>query len=129
MFRVSGLVAVAGLVALAAACSSSGAGGREVSITQRDDGCTPASVKVTPGEKLKLVVKNESKKDYELEGIEGTKFEEIVVPEGRTRTPGYTVPSGEGTHKFKCYVPGGVSTIIELVAEAGGGPSSSAPQR
>ena len=123
----SGLVAVAGLVALAAACTSSGAGGREVQITQKDDGCTPASVSVTAGEKLKLVVKNESSKDYEIEGIEGANLEEVVVPEGRTRTPGYTVPAGAGVHKLKCYVPGGVATIIELTAgEASGG--TPAPQ-
>jgi len=116
MWRLSGIAAVMGLVALAAACSSSGAGGREVRITQRDDGCDPVSIQVTPGEKLKLVVKNESSKDYEIEGIEGAQLEELVVPEGRTRTPGYTVPDGAGVYKLKCYVPAGPSTIIELVA-------------
>jgi uncharacterized cupredoxin-like copper-binding protein len=108
--------AVMGFGALLAACGSSGAGGREVNITQADSGCTPAVIQATPGEKLKLVVKNESGKDYEVEGIEGTKLEEVVVPSGRTRTPGYTVPDGAGTHKIKCYQPGGVSTIIEVHA-------------
>ncbi len=126
MFPTMRLAAMGSVLALFAACTSSGAGGREVNITQRDDGCTPASVKVQPGEKLKLVVKNESKKDYEVEGIEGTKLEEIVVPEGRTRSPGYTVPgAASGTYKLKCYVPGGVSTVIELVA-GGGGPAAGA---
>ncbi len=73
------------------------------------------------------MVKNTSSKDYEVEGIEGTKLEEIVVPAGRTRTPGYTVP-GVGAHKIKCYVPGGVSTIIEVQAAAPSTPAtSSAP--
>ncbi len=121
MRKSSGLIAAAVLVAFAAACTSSGAGGREVNITQTDDGCTPASIPVTPGEKLKLVVKNDSNKDYEIEGIDGTKLEELVVPQGRTRTPGYTVPGGAGVHKLKCYVPGGASTIIELVAGGTGG--------
>ncbi len=116
MYRASTLAAAIGIVALAAACTSSGAGGREVRITQREDGCTPTSIPVTAGEKLKLVVQNESKKDYELEGIDGTSLQEMIVPEGRTRTPGYTVPSGAGIHKIKCYVPAGVSTVIELVA-------------
>ncbi len=127
MKKLSGVIAVAGILVLGAACSSSGAGGREVRITQADDGCTPASVSVTPGEKLKLVVKNDSSKDYEIEGIEGTNLEELVIPEGRTRTPGYTVPSGDGVHKIKCYVPGGVSTIIELTAGAPGTPQSTKP--
>ena len=115
---IGGLACAAGLMMMLAACASSGAGGREVSITQTDSGCTPAAVQATPGEKLKLVVKNESGKDYEIEGIEGTKLEEVVVPAGKTRTPGYTVPGNPGTHKIKCYVPGGVSTIIEV--QAGG---------
>lgn len=108
------------LALLAAACTASGEGGRAVSITQRDDGCTPARIEATPGEKLKLVVKNDSGRDYEVEGIDGTKLEEVVVPKGRTREPGYKVPSDPGTHKIKCYVPGGPSTIIEIVAGEGG---------
>ena len=123
----SGIIAVAGVLVLGAACSSSGAGGREIQITQKDDGCTPTSVNVTPGEKLKLVVKNDSSKDYEIEGIEGTQLEEVVVPEGRTRTPGFTVPSAGGVSRVKCYVPGGASTIIELTADAATPPQSQAP--
>ncbi|MDE3094725.1 MAG: cupredoxin domain-containing protein [Chloroflexota bacterium] len=103
-------------VALLAACASSGAGGRAVQIAQKDSGCTPTTVQATPGEKLKLVVKNESNKDYEIEGIDGTKLEELIIPSGLTRTPGYTVPDGPGIHKLKCYVPAGVSTIIEIHA-------------
>jgi uncharacterized cupredoxin-like copper-binding protein len=111
--------ATMGMAALLAACGSSGEGGREVNITQADSGCTPTTIQATPGEKLKLVVKNDSGKDYEVEGIDGTKLEEVVVPSGRTRTPGYTVPDTAGTYKIKCYVPAGVSTIIEV--RAGGG--------
>jgi uncharacterized cupredoxin-like copper-binding protein len=118
MKKMNGLVlAAAGLIVFASACESSGAGGRRVEITQSDDGCTPASIAVTAGEKLNLVVKNESSSDaFEVEGIEGTKLEEFVVHKGKTRSAGYTVPSGAGTHKVKCYVPAGTSTIIELVA-------------
>lgn len=116
--------AATAVATLFAACTNSGEGGREVVITQSNDGCTPARIDATPGEKLKLVVKNESGEDYEVEGIEGTKLEEIVVPSGKTRTPGYKVPGGErGTYKIKCYVPAGPSTIIEIVA--GGGAASS----
>jgi len=108
---------------LAVACSSSGAGGREVDITQSDDGCTPATIDATPGEKLDLKVTNNTGKDYEVEGIEGANLEEVIIPGGRTREAGYTVPGEGGVTKIKCYVPGGVSTIIEV--HAGGGLSSS----
>jgi uncharacterized cupredoxin-like copper-binding protein len=123
---VGGLAAAIGLVLLATACTESGAGGREVNITQTADGCTPTSVAVTPGEKLQFVVKNDSDNDvYELEGIDGTKLEEFVVPSGKTRKSGYTVPdAATATYKLKCYVPTGPSTIIELVAGGGTTPAS-----
>jgi plastocyanin len=127
MKNVSGLLlAAAGLLVFGAACASSGAGGRKVEITQKDDGCAPTSVAVTPGEKLNLLLKNESSSDaYEAEGIDGTKLEEVVVHEGKTLSVGYTVPSGAGTHKIKCYVPAGASTIIEFVAAGAAGAAAS----
>ena len=125
MFKTGVIAALGGLIALAAVACAGGGDGREVRITLEDGGCTPASVSVKPGEKLKLVVKNSSSKDiYEVEGIEGTELEEVVVPEGRTRNIGYTVPDKAGVYKLKCYVPGDVTTIIQLTAEgsaAGGG--------
>jgi uncharacterized cupredoxin-like copper-binding protein len=108
------------LGAIAVACSSSGEGGRAVEINQNDDGCTPAAIEATPGEKLDLRVTNNTGKDYEIEGIDGTQLEEVVIPGGRDRSVGYNVPSDGGTFKIKCYVPGDVSTIIELRAGGGG---------
>jgi plastocyanin len=111
------LLATAVLVLFGVACESSGAGGRKVEIVQTDGGCSPGQITVTPGEKLNLVVKNESSHDaYEVEGIDGTKLEEVVVHEGKSLSVGYTVPSGGGVQKIKCYVPAGTSTIIELTA-------------
>jgi hypothetical protein len=104
---------------LTLACSSSGEGGREILITQTDDGCSPESVDVEPGEKLKLTGKNETGNIYELEGTNGTQLEEVIIPEGRTRSVGYTVPDEESTYDVKCYQPGGASTIVKLVAGAG----------
>lgn len=110
------LVSAGGLLVLAAACASSGSGGRKVEITQKDDGCSPTSIAVSPGEKLNLLFKNESSVDaYEAEGIDGATLEEVVVHKGKTLGVGYGVPSGGGVHKIKCYVPAGQSTIIELV--------------
>ena len=128
MKKLSGLiVAAVGTLVLGVACSSSGAGGRKVEITQASKGCTPTSIAVTPGEKLNLTLKNTSSSDaYELEGIEGTKLEETVVHEGKTLSVGYTVPSGSDIHKLKCYVPAGTSTIIELVPDSAGTPEATA---
>jgi hypothetical protein len=77
-----------------------------VDVTQGDDGCTPAVIEATPGEKLDLRVKNETGGTYEIEGIDGTNLEEVLVPENRERSIGYNVPDEGGTHKVKCYVPG-----------------------
>ncbi len=79
-------------------------------------------IEATPGEKLDLRVKNESSKLYEIEGIDGTDLEEVLIPEGRERSVGFNVPHGSGTYNVKCYVPGGVSTIIEI--HAGDGPTA-----
>ena len=105
------------LVAVSIACGSSGEGGREVAITQGQEECTPKTIEATPGEKLNLVVTNESDKEpYELEGEGGAKLEEIVVPEGKTREVGFDVPEEPGSYELKCYVPGDIETIIEVVA-------------
>ncbi len=102
-----------------AACAASGAGGRPVAVTQLDDGCAPTVIEAIPGEKLDLRVKNETGKTYEIEGIDGTNLQEVLVPEGRERSVGFNVPDSGGTFNVKCYVPGGVSTIIEIRAGEG----------
>lgn len=106
----------AALIALSIACGSSGEGGREVTVTQGEDDCTPKTIAAVPGEKLNLVVTNDSDKEpYELEGEGGTKLEEIIVPEGKTREVGFDVPQEAGSYELKCYVPGDIETIIEVV--------------
>ena len=111
----------AALIALSIACGSSGEGGREVRITQGQDECTPKTIEATPGEKLNLVVTNDSDKEpYELEGEGGTNLEEIVVPEGKTREVGFDVPEETGTYELKCYVPGDIETIIEVQVNVSG---------
>lgn len=114
------------LASLAIACGSDdGSPRRVIMITQTDDGCSPASIGLTTGEKVKFEVKNDGKKDREVEGIEGTKLEEVLVPSGRTRSLDYTAPGAAGSGKIKCYIPGGNTTIIELAisgeAKAGDG--------
>lgn len=116
MYRTLPLLgAVAGAFILLAACGGGDDTDRRViQIVQTDDSCTPDSIDLAAGEKVKFEVKNEGKKDKEVEGIEGTKVEEILVPSGKTRTLNYTAPKEAGTAKVKCYVPGGSNTIISL---------------
>ena len=102
---------------LLVACSGGG-GGREIEIIASDTGCAPASIEAKTKEKLTFVMKNEAKDDRELEGIEGANLEEVLIPSGRTRKINYTAPASAGTQKLKCYIPGGPSTIIELLVAA-----------
>jgi len=97
---------------LVAACG--GGGGREIAIVATDSGCTPTTLTASTREKLTFVVKNEARGDRELEGEDGTKLEEVLIPSERTRRINYTTPNEEGTQKLKCYIPGGPETIIEL---------------
>jgi uncharacterized cupredoxin-like copper-binding protein len=113
--------AALGALVIGVACGSSGEGRREVRITQGQDGCAPKTVEAAPGEKLNLVVTNQSDKEpYEVEGEGGTKLEEVVVPEGRTREVGFDVPDGPGTYEIKCYVPGDIETTIEINVKGAG---------
>lgn len=112
-------VAAAALISLG--CEASGEGGRRVDVVQGEDGCVPAVIEASPGEKLDLRVKNETGGIYEVEGVDGTDLEEVIVPDGRTRSVGFDVPDEGGVSKIKCYVPGGVSTIIEVRAGEGAG--------
>ena len=111
------LGAIAGAFILLAACGGDDADRRVIQIVQGDELCTPESIDLAPGEKVKFEVKNEGSKDKEVEGIEGTKLEEILVPSGKTRTLNYTAPNETGTAKVKCYVPGGSNNIITLNIE------------
>jgi uncharacterized cupredoxin-like copper-binding protein len=108
------LLVLSALTLLLIACGSRAANRREIELFQTDDSCAPQSVDLTAGEKVTFVVHNNGKKDKELEGIDGTKLEEVLVPAGRTRRVNFTAPGTAGTPKLKCYVPGGASTIIEL---------------
>jgi len=109
------LVCVALFILLGTACSSSGGNGRQVAITQTDDGCTPQSVQAASGEKLTFKIENQGKKDHEFEGVNGTKVPEVEVPAGHTRTVDYTAPKQAGTtQQIKCYIPNGSTTLITV---------------
>lgn len=109
-----GAAAAAASFSLFASCGGDDADRRVIQITQSNESCSPDAIDLKAGEKVKFEVKNESSKDKEIEGIEGTKLDELLVPAGKTRTLNYTAPGKAGAQKVKCYVPGGSSTIISL---------------
>jgi len=116
------------LAALLAACGGDGGDRRVIQITQTDDACAPLSVDVRGGEKVRFEIKNDGKKDHEVEGIEGMKLEELLIPAGRSRSLDYTAPKQEGAQKIKCYIPGGSATIIEVKVSAVGAALTTGPR-
>lgn len=108
------LMILALIILLATACGGSSGNGRVVEIVQSDDACAPATIAASPGEKLTLKVRNDGKKDREIEGIEGTKLEEVKIPAGRTRSADFTTQKKAGVQKIKCYVPNGSATVLEV---------------
>ncbi len=121
------LLAALGLALLASACSSDSGDRRVIQITQHDEGCTPTTIDLKTAEDVTFEVKNDGKKDREVEGIDGTKMDEVLIPSGKTRNISYSAPSEPGTAKIKCYVPGGDSAIIELHVSGDGANSSKNP--
>lgn len=110
---------IAGL--LAAACGESGGKVRTLAITAEANGCTPTSLSAKAGERVSFQVTNKSDQDRELEGIDGTKVEEVLIPKGKTRNIPFTVPTDAHELRLKCYSPAGPATIIEVEVESEGG--------
>lgn len=114
MRRLSALIFALAVALVLGACG--GPTGREVAVTAAEQGCTPPTLTAAPGEALVLVVANQAKGDREVEGVDGTKLEEVVVPAGKTRKVAFTMPASGGA-RVKCYAPGGATTIIEIAAK------------
>lgn len=112
------LAAAAALVALSpvalVACGSDSGNRRVIEITQTNEGCTPDSLDLKAGEQVVFKVTNKGDKARELEGINGAKLSEVLIPEGRTRNINYDAPGSAGDAALKCYIPGGNTTIIKL---------------
>jgi uncharacterized cupredoxin-like copper-binding protein len=79
--------------------------GREIALEVTSFQFTPASVEVKAGEQVQFVLTNKSDTDHEFESTEG-KFEEIVVPAGKSRTAAWTAPAKTGEYEFECDMTG-----------------------
>ncbi len=111
---VAALLASATVLLTACGGGSDSSPRRTIDITQTDETCTPDAITVTPGEKITFVVRNEGKKDREIEGIDGMKLEELLIPAGKQRSMDWTAPGNIGQQKIKCYVPGGSTVLVEV---------------
>jgi len=94
------------LAALALATAGCGTpSGREIPIELSNYKLTPATVEVKAGETVKFALTNKSELEHEFESDEG-KFEEVLVPAGKTRTVAWTAPAKAGEYVFECDMAG-----------------------
>jgi len=127
MFRFAlSFLAIVALGGLATACGDDAGDRRVIQLSQTDERCTPATIDVAAGEKVTFEVTNDGNKDAEIEGIDGMRLEELLVPSGKTRSQSWTAPGSAGVQKLKCYVPGGQSTIVavNVTGKTGAAPKS-----
>jgi uncharacterized cupredoxin-like copper-binding protein len=90
-------------VALLTGCTASSA--REVPIEMTNYKLSPATVTVKAGEKITFALTNKSDNDHEFESESG-RFEEVVVPGGKTRKIDWTAPTKAGDYTFECDMAG-----------------------
>ena len=113
--RVRLSAVLAGSVFLLVACSTGG--GREIEIIATNDGCTPAKITASTNEKLTFVMKNQASGDRgSWKAWKAPSWKRCWCLAGRTRIFNHTTPKEATTEKLKCYIPGGPSTIIDLVS-------------
>ena len=89
---------------LAAGCTSTPTG-RSISIEMTNFKLDPTQVEVKAGETVQLVLNNKSDTEHEFESDAG-KFEEILVPAGKSRTVSWTAPNKAGSYEFECDMAG-----------------------
>jgi hypothetical protein len=101
-----------------AACDE-GSDVRTLRIAVGDAGCTPAEFEVTPAQRLRLLVENDSDDAFTITG-EDAQVEELPVDGGDEAEAFLTMPPDSGTYTLKCEREGGDESQILLVAGTDG---------
>jgi uncharacterized cupredoxin-like copper-binding protein len=91
------------LLGVLSGCGSTS--GREVPIEMTNYKLSPASVTVKAGEQVTFVLNNRSETEHEFESDEG-RFEEVLVPGGKSRSVKWTAPDKAGEYEFECDMAG-----------------------
>jgi len=86
-------------------CGTAASGGSGIQVDMTDFKLTPETVSVKAGETVTFTLHNKSGQDHEFESDEG-KFEEVVVPPGKSRTVTWQAPQKMGEYIFECDMAG-----------------------
>jgi uncharacterized cupredoxin-like copper-binding protein len=112
---------------LIVACTGGGSDVRTLRIEATDSGCEPSSFDVNPGQRVRLVLENESEAVYELSDPEG-RIESLEAPPGEDTEQFADLPDGTATYILRCTSDSGSDSEIRIHAgEAEGPEPTSAP--
>lgn len=103
MRRVAFGLTLAALALVAVGCGKPT--GREITIEMSNYKLSPATIEVKAGETVQFVLVNKSETEHEFESDAG-KFEEVLVPGGKTRKVSWTAPNKAGEYEFECDMTG-----------------------
>lgn len=92
------------LAALLVACGNASGDGTPVTIVAKEFGFTPSTITATPGQAIKLTVKNEGVIDHDLV-IKAVGLKILAAP-GKSETKTFTAPTAPGTYDIECDVAG-----------------------
>jgi hypothetical protein len=91
------------------------ANARVVEIKQKSTGCEPQSIRAKRGETIRLGIENQTPSEYRLGVADGTN--DLIVAANATSSTYYAVPTAGPTLQLRCYIQGGVSTVIAVEVE------------
>lgn len=114
MNKITGFGAVAAALVLVA-CTGDGSDVRTIRVEATDDGCAPASFDVDPGQRLRLVLANESDAAYSLTDLEG-RIETLEAGSGEEAERFADLPEGSATYVLRCISEAGPETQIRIRA-------------
>lgn len=107
-------------ILLLAACTGGGSDVRTIRVEATDAACDPASFEVDAGQRLRLVLANESDAAYSLSDPEG-RIETLEAAPGEEAEQFADLPEGSATYVLRCTSEAGLETEVRIRAgEAGG---------
>lgn len=96
--------AMVALASLLAGCGSA-SHAREMTIIATEMKYEPAVIQAKAGETIKFIVVNQGTEDHEFES-EDVKFDELIIPPGKSRSIVVTMPDKPGEYAFFCDAEG-----------------------
>ena len=102
--KLVGIIFLVSAALLVACGGNAGGDGTPITIVAKEFKFEPATITVTPGQAVKLTLKNEGVIDHDLM-IKAVGFKILVGP-GKAETKMFVAPAAPGTYDIECNVAG-----------------------